>query len=107
MGLVHINEQNFKKEILEEKNLALVDFYADWCAPCKILSPVIEELSNEYEGRLKAGKLNVEEAGAIATRYSIMSIPTLLFFKDGQIIEQIVGALPKQQLKAKIETLLK
>ncbi len=103
MSLVHLDDSNFQKEILEEKNPAMVDFYTTWCGPCKIVSPIIEELAKEYKGRFKVGKLNVEEAQAVATKYSIMSVPTLLFFKEGKVIDQVVGVLSKQQLEAKIE----
>lgn len=106
MSLVHLNEANFQKEILEEQSLALVDFYTDWCGPCKMVAPIIKELAAEYEGKLKVGKLNVEEAQGIATRYSIMSVPTFLFFKDGKVAEQAVGAISKQQFKQKIDSLL-
>jgi thioredoxin 1 len=106
MALVHLSDQNFQKEILENKTLALVDFYASWCGPCKMVAPIIEELAKEYEGKIKIGKLDVEEAQGIATRYAVMSVPTFLFFKNGRVAEQVVGAMPKQQFKKKIDSLI-
>ena len=99
-------EDNFQKEVLESDIPVLVDFWAEWCAPCLMIAPTIEELAQEYSGRLKVGKLNVDENQNLAAKYGIQGIPTLLIFKDGQIIEQIVGALPKEALKSKIENAL-
>ncbi len=106
MALIHLDDKNFQKEILDCELPSLVDFYATWCGPCKMVAPLIEELSDEYKGKLKIGKLNVEEAQAVATKYSIMSVPTFLFFKKGKIVAQSVGALSKQQFKAKIDSIL-
>lgn len=106
MSLLHLTDANFKKEILEDKQLALVDFFATWCGPCKMVAPIIEELAKEYEGKVKIAKLDVELAQDIATQYSVMSVPTFLFFKNGKVLEQTVGALSKQQFKKKIDSLL-
>lgn len=103
MALLNLNDSNFKKEVLESELPVLVDFWASWCLPCKIISPIIEELSNEYQGRIKICKLNVDENPRTATTYGIMSIPTLIFFKNGQIMKQVVGALSKAELKKNIE----
>lgn len=103
MALLHLTDSNFKKEVLESKLLVLVDFWAAWCSPCKIIAPIIEELAKEYEKKLKIGKLNVDENPKTATLYGIMSIPTLIFFRNGKVTEQVVGVLNKAELKRKIE----
>jgi thioredoxin 1 len=84
----------------------MVDFWAVWCAPCRMVSPTVEELAMEYQGKMKFMKLNTDENPDIASKYNIMGIPTLMFFKDGRTLDSIVGAVPKQQLKANIDSLL-
>ena len=86
MAIVHVNDNNFKKEVLEDAVPVLVDFYADWCGPCKMVAPIIEELGKEYAGKIKVAKIDVEQAPGVASEYGVMSIPTLLFFKDGKIL---------------------
>ncbi len=103
MGIVHLTDSNFEKEVLECDLPVLVDFWAVWCGPCKMVGPVIEELAKEFDRKIKVGKLNVDENSAIASRFGIMSIPTLMFFKKGKVMEQAVGALSKAELKKKIE----
>jgi len=103
MSIRHFTDKNFKEEVLESNLPVLVDFWAEWCAPCKMLSPVLEEVAKEYVGKIKVGKINVDENQKIPTEYGIMSIPTLIFFKNGQVQEQIVGFLNQTQLKRKIE----
>jgi thioredoxin 1 len=103
MGAIHLSDANFKQEILEAKMPCLVDFWAEWCGPCRRVTPIVEELATEFEGKVRIGKLNVDEGQKTAQTYGVMSIPTLLFFKNGQVAEQIVGALGKSELKAKIE----
>lgn|SRR3989338_3277269 len=103
MSLIHLTDANFKKEVLESDLPVLVDFWAAWCGPCKMIAPAIEELAKEYSGKCKIGKLNVDENPKATTHYGIMSIPTLIFLKEGQVIEQISGALSKSELKKKIE----
>lgn len=103
MAVVHLSDENFKKEILESKLPCLVDFWADWCGPCRRVGPVVEEIGSEYEGKFKVAKLNVDEGQKTASSYSVMSIPTLMFFKEGKVVEQIVGAVGKAELKAKME----
>lgn len=98
-------DANFQTEALESSIPVVVDFYADWCGPCKMMSPVIDELATEYEGKVKIGKVNTDENRAIASKYNIMSIPTIIFIKDGEVVETTVGALPKQVLEQKIATL--
>ncbi|MBN1913252.1 MAG: thioredoxin [Candidatus Omnitrophica bacterium] len=103
MALLHLSDANFKTEVLESKTPVLVDFWAPWCGPCKAIAPVLEELASECGSKVKIAKVNVEESQEVATRYGIMSIPTLMFFKDGKVIEQMVGVQSKLQLKQKIE----
>jgi thioredoxin 1 len=99
---IQLNDSNFKQEVLESGIPVLVDFWAEWCYPCRLVAPALEEIAKEYQGRLKVGKLNVDEARQIAVNYNIMSIPTLSIFKDGQVQEQIVGAVSKAVLEEKI-----
>lgn len=87
--------ENFEAEVLNSSIPVFVDFYADWCGPCKMMSPVIDKLADEYEGKIKVGKINVDDEGELAGQFGIMSIPTLLFFKDGKIADQSVGVRPK------------
>lgn len=107
MPLLHITDNNFKNEVLESSLPVLLDFWAPWCGPCRIIAPIIEELAREYDKKIKIGKINVDETHKIATNYGIMSIPTLMFFKNGKVIEQVAGALSKNDLKRKIEEVLK
>ena len=99
---VKLNDNNFKEEVLESDIPVLVDFWATWCQPCRMIAPTIEEIAKEYQGRIKVCKLNVDEARQTATNYSIMSIPTLAFFKNGQVQEQIIGVISKGDLEKKI-----
>ncbi|MGE5280247.1 MAG: thioredoxin [Deltaproteobacteria bacterium] len=103
MGALHVTDSNFKTEILEAGAPCLVDFWAEWCGPCRRVGPIVEELADEYAGRLKVAKLNVDNGPRTATSYGVMSIPTLMFFKEGQVVEQIIGAVGKEELKRKIE----
>ncbi|HOW43286.1 MAG TPA: thioredoxin [Candidatus Omnitrophota bacterium] len=103
MGVVHFTESNFKQEVLGSDKPVLVDFWATWCGPCRMIAPLIEELAREYDTRVKVGKLDVDESGQVASQYGIMSIPTLMLFKNGKVMEQVVGALGKSELKKLIE----
>ena len=96
-------DANFKKEALEADKPVLVDFYADWCGPCKMMAPVIEELANEYEGNIKIGKLNVDDNPDTARQYRVMSIPTMIIYKNGEAVDTVVGAVSKSALKAKLD----
>ncbi|HHU72916.1 MAG TPA: thioredoxin [Clostridiales bacterium] len=96
-------DENFQSEVLESDIPVLVDFYADWCGPCKMMSPVIEELAGEYEGTVKVGKLNVDEQPSTAQKYRVMSIPTMLVIKNGQPVETIVGAVSKSSIVEKLD----
>lgn len=100
---IEATDVNFKEEVLESDLPVLVDFWATWCAPCSIVSPFVEEIAKEYEGRLKVCKVNVDEAQRAATEYGIMSIPTLAIFKDGKMVDSIIGAVPKTSIEEKIK----
>jgi len=97
--LKQINEDNFKQIALESEIPVLVDFYADWCGPCRTMAPILAELANQFEGQFKVVKVNIENNQQIAEQYNIASIPTLIIFKNGQKIKQMVGALPKTELE--------
>jgi thioredoxin 1 len=101
--LVELSDDNFETEILRSDTLALVDFWAEWCGPCKQLSPTVETLAGEYAGKLKVGTLNIDNHQLVPQQYNIRSIPTLLFFKGGQVVSQIVGAVPKSKLEDEIK----
>ncbi len=103
MSEVVITEANFQKEVLESDTPVLIDFWAEWCGPCKVLSPIVEELAKEYEGKLKVGKVDVDAEGNLAMRYNVMSIPTLKFFNKGQVTAEMVGAAPKAVVEAEIK----
>jgi len=92
-------DQNFEQEVLNSQKPVLVDFWAPWCGPCQMMGPIIEELAEELEGKVVVGKLNVDENPQMAQKYGVMSIPTLLIFKDGRVVEQFVGVQPKEVLK--------
>lgn len=99
-------ETNFKTEVLESDKPVLVDFWAEWCGPCKMIAPALEQLAEEFDGKAKIVKLNVDDHPAIAGEYGIRSIPTLLFFRDGKVVEQLVGAAPKGALAEKLNGLI-
>ena len=101
--ILEFSDQNFEQEALTSEGLTLVDFWASWCAPCRALAPIVEEVAREYAGRVKVGKLNVDENPKTAAQYAIRSIPTLLLIKDNQVVEQIVGVQPKETLKKLLE----
>ncbi len=103
---VVVTTVNWEQEVVKSSGSVLVDFWAVWCGPCQMIAPVIDELSVEYQGKLKVCKLNTDENPDLASRYQIMGIPTLLFFKDGKVVDKVVGAAPKKQLKDKIDRVL-
>lgn len=100
MAELTITKENFENEVLKSDIPVLVDFWAAWCGPCKMLAPTIEELAKEYEGKVKVGKINVDEQQELASKYGIMSIPTVLVFKGGNVAAQSVGFVPKEKLVA-------
>lgn len=95
MPEIKVDEQNFETEVLKSNFPVMVDFWAIWCGPCKVLAPIVSEIAKDYEGKVKVGKLNVDENNSISMRYGIMSIPTLKFFKNGKVVGEIIGAAPK------------
>jgi len=103
MNIQHFSDSNFRKEVLESRLPVVVDFWANWCGPCKMITPIVEELAKEYDGKVKIGKLDVDSNPHSASTYGIMSIPSLIFFKNGKVMDQVTGALNKASLKQKIE----
>lgn len=100
---IKFTDANFTQEVLEADKPVLVDFYADWCGPCKMMAPVIDELAEEYDGVVKIGKLNVDDNPDTARRYRVMSIPTLIIFKNGEAVDTVVGVAAKTALKEKLD----
>lgn len=97
------NDSNFQSDVLASDKLTVVDFWAEWCSPCRAIGPVIDELSKEYEGRVNVGKVNVDNNPQVSTNYGITSIPAILFIKGGQVVDKLVGAQPKSNFVKKIE----
>jgi thioredoxin 1 len=103
--ILTLTDEDFDTQV-KEKRLLLVDFWAEWCGPCRMIAPSLEELATEYKDRVTVGKVNVDENRKVATKFGVRSIPTLLFFRDGARVDQVVGAHPKAAIKAKIDQLL-
>lgn len=99
MAEIKITNENFEQEVLSSEIPVLVDFWATWCGPCMMLAPVVEEIANEYEGKVKVGKVNVDEEQSLAMKFGIMSIPTVMLFKDGKPVKTEVGYMPKSQIE--------
>lgn len=104
--VVHVNDDNFQSEVMSSDLPVLVDFSASWCGPCKQLAPVVEDLAEAYAGRVKVAKIDVEEAQNTAMRYGIMSVPTLLFMKQGKIADQVVGNVPRKAIEERLAKVL-
>ena len=103
---LELTEGNFDDEVLKSSVPVLVDFWAEWCAPCRLIAPIVDELATEYAGKVKIGKLNVDQNPQISMNYGIRSIPTLLIFKDGQAVEQLIGAVPKNTIVEKLNSVI-
>ena len=102
MKAIEVTEANFAEEVTKSDKPVLVDFWAVWCGPCKAIAPIVEEIAKEFDGKVKVGKLDVDHHQSLATQFGVRSIPTLLIFKGGKVVEQIVGLIPKSQLVDKL-----
>lgn len=102
-NILTLSDSNFDQEVLKSSTPVVVDFWAEWCGPCKMIAPMLEELAGEYAGKVKIGKLNTDHARELAAQYRINSIPTLLFFKAGQVVDQVIGLKSKKELKVKFD----
>jgi thioredoxin 1 len=101
--IITLTQENFAQQALQSQSPVLVDFWAEWCGPCKMIAPLLDELADEYEGKVKIGKVNIDEQQELATQYGIRAIPTLLLINKGQVAEQLVGAKSKRDLKASLD----
>jgi thioredoxin 1 len=99
---VHVTDDTFEAEVIQSAMPAIVDFWAMWCAPCHMIAPILEEIAEEYDGQLKVAKLDVDQNPQVATQFGVMSIPTLILFKDGESVERLIGYMPKERLLEKI-----
>jgi len=104
--MIILNDSNFEQEVIKSDIPVMVDFYADWCGPCKMIAPAVEEIAKEYDGKINVCKLNVDEAGQTAAKYRVSSIPFIGFFKNGELVDQLIGAVPKENITVKIDSLL-
>lgn len=105
-NVISTDDQGFEKTVLQSSEPVLVDFWAPWCGPCRVVAPAVEELAGQYAGQLRAVKVNVDDSPDVSSRYGIMSIPSLVFFKDGQEVGRVIGAVPKAQIASAIEKVL-
>ena len=106
MSIIHVTAENFEESVLKNEKTVILDFYADWCGPCRMVAPIIDELAEEYDGKVLIGKCDVEEGDDVAASFMIRNVPTIVFLKDGKPVDKHVGAATKEQLKAKIEAML-
>ncbi len=106
MSEVTFTDANFQEEVLKAKGVVMVDFFAPWCGPCKMMAPSVDRLASEYEGKVKIGKLDVDENGEVSMKYEIQSIPTIIFFKNGEMVDKLIGFQSYEALKQKIDALV-
>lgn len=104
--VLNITTESWDKEVIQSSSLVVIDFWGTHCRPCKLIAPIIEELAEEYIGRAKIVKVNTDENPEIASRYKLIGVPTIMFFKDGNVVDQLVGVVPKGQIKAKLDSLI-
>lgn len=103
---VEITDQNFDQTVMKSEQVVMIDFWAEWCGPCRLIGPIIEDLHSEYDGKAVIGKVNVDTNSGVASQFGIRSIPTILFIKNGEVVDKSVGNVPKETLKAKLDALL-
>jgi len=103
---IEVNDSNFEEKVLNSEFPVIIDFWAEWCGPCRMIGPIIEELSDDYDGKVVCAKVDVDSSPAISAKYGIRNIPTVLFIKNGEIVDKQVGAVPKSNLEEKLKTLL-
>jgi thioredoxin 1 len=106
-NIMTVDQDNFQKNVLDAQKPVLIDFWAPWCGPCRAVAPIVEELAKEYNGKAEFAKVNVDESPILASQYGVMSIPTIIVFKDGKPVEQVIGYKPKNELKKVIDNVLK
>ncbi|MFA6356425.1 MAG: thioredoxin [Candidatus Omnitrophota bacterium] len=106
-NILHLKDGDFDKQVIEYKGVALVDFWAEWCMPCKMIAPAIEAAARDYAGKVRVAKVEIDEAGETASRFNVMNIPTLLFFKDGKEASRAVGVISKEEISRRLDALLK
>ena len=104
MGIVNLTVNNFEQQVMKQDKLVVVDFWATWCGPCRAIGPVIDELANQYEGKVVVGKINVDEESSLARKYKVMSIPTVMLFKNGEVVDKVVGVRSKEDLEELIDS---
>jgi len=105
-NVIILDSSNFESEVIQSDIPVLIDFWASWCGPCRMIAPIIEQLADEFKGKIKVGKINVDEQRELTGKYKVMSIPTLILFKNGQVVDQIIGARPKGELERFIQKIL-
>jgi thioredoxin len=103
MSEINVTDANFEQEVISQEGPVMVDFWAEWCGPCRMIAPMVSEIAEEYSGKIKVCKINVDDAPNTASKYSVMSIPTIAIFKGGEIVDKVVGAVPKSEVIARID----